>query len=153
MLTTDILIPERTVVSEQAYTQKTILEFISTLFIHTMPQLTVEEIYNSLSAREALGSTAIGHGVAIPHARLASVTHMMGTLVHAKTPIEFDALDGKPVDIIFTLLVPLDAADEHIKILALITKIFNDAEHREQIRRIKDSQALFQLVNSFAVFS
>ena len=75
-------------------------------------------MYDSLMAREQLGSTGLGNGIAIPHCRVANCTEIIGSLITLEEPTEYDAIDGKPVDILFVLIVPEQKSDEHITALA-----------------------------------
>lgn len=88
----------------------------------------------SLSAREALGSTGVGNGVAIPHARIAGLHKVVAAFVRPKVPIPFDAPDRKPVSDLLVLLVPEEALQEHLQILADIAYLFSDRRFREQLQ-------------------
>jgi PTS system nitrogen regulatory IIA component len=92
------------------------------------------EIVSGLSAREALGSTGIGQGVAIPHARCRGLRQPLATLARAKTPIEFDAPDDRPVDCCVVLLIPEDAIDPHLQLLAQVARVLSSASARAAFR-------------------
>jgi PTS system nitrogen regulatory IIA component len=89
-----------------------------------------DEVYASLTERERLGSTALGRGVAIPHARAKGLDHPVAAYVRLKNPIPFDAPDGKPVSDIFVLIVPLYAADKHLHLLAQVAEMLRQGVPR-----------------------
>ena len=91
-------------------------------------------LIDSLNAREVLGSTGVGHGLAIPHARIAGLQKVVAVFVRPRTPIAFDAPDRKPVSEVLVLLVPEQAQQEHLQILASIAQMFSDRPLREQLR-------------------
>jgi PTS system nitrogen regulatory IIA component len=91
-------------------------------------------VLNGLVRREALGSTGIGHGVATPHARLRGLDQMHGVFVRLETPIAFDALDDRPVDLLFALFSPTDSTSDHLQALAKVSRILRPAEMRAQLR-------------------
>jgi PTS system nitrogen regulatory IIA component len=93
--------------------------------------------------REDLGSTGVGGGVAIPHARLVDLKKPFGVLARLKSPIDFDAIDRQPVDIVFLLLLPTTAAGEQLNILALVARRLRDADVVRNARRAPDAAALF----------
>ena len=107
------------------------------------------EILNSLSAREKLGSTGLGHGVAIPHGRMAGVATSVGAFMRLKHPLDYDAHDGLGVDLVFGLLVPQNATEAHLKHLAAIAEMFSDEAFCKKLRAAKDDAELFALLSSF----
>ena len=96
--------------------------------------------------REALGPTGVGHGVALPHARLSGVEKVSGVFVRLERPIEFDSVDRQPVDLIFALFAPEDAGVEHLKALALVSRTMRDAAICGKLRANKDIAALHALL-------
>jgi PTS system nitrogen regulatory IIA component len=106
------------------------------------------EIFETLLQRERLGSTAIGHGVAIPHGKLPKLERLVGLFARMERPIEFDALDGEPVDLIFLLLAPEGAGADHLKALARIARILRDEKQAERLRSARDADALFDLLTT-----
>jgi PTS system nitrogen regulatory IIA component len=110
--------------------------------------LSSETIYRALLAREKLGSTAIGEGIAIPHCRINDCAVPAGCLVTLQEPIDFGSADGQDVDIIFVLLVPEEATEAHLKLLAAIARSFSNAEVRDRVRQTQDPEALKQLLLS-----
>ena len=108
--------------------------------------LSSETIYRALLEREKLGSTAIGEGIAIPHCRINDCAVPAGCLVTLQKPIDFGSADGQDVDIIFVLLVPEEATEAHLKLLAALARSFSNAEVRERVRQTQDPEALKQLL-------
>jgi PTS system nitrogen regulatory IIA component len=108
--------------------------------------LSSETIYRALLAREKLGSTAIGEGIAIPHCRINDCAVPAGCLVTLQEPIDFGSADGQDVDIIFVLLVPEEATEVHLKLLAALARSFSHAEVRDRVRQTQDPEALKQLL-------
>lgn len=103
---------------------------------HGMPQAWV---VLSLSRREEVGSTGLGSGVAVPHARIKDLERIQLAYIRLGSPIPFDAPDGKPVSDILVLLVPKQATEEHLRILSEATRMFSDAQFRERIGRCKQA--------------
>ncbi len=110
--------------------------------------LSSENIYRALLAREKLGSTAIGEGIAIPHCRINEYSEAAGCLVTLQEPIDYGSADGQDVDIIFVLLVPEEATEAHLNLLAAIARSFSNAEVRDRVRQTQDPEALKQLLLS-----
>ena len=105
--------------------------------------LDTNALITGLSARERLGSTGLGDGIAIPHCRLKSANTLTGALITLAEPIEFDALDDEPVDILFALIAPEDAAQAHLNTLATLAGHFSQAEFRQRLRAADSDAALF----------
>ena len=110
--------------------------------------LSSETIYRALLAREKLGSTAIGEGIAIPHCRINECSEAAGCLVTLQEPIDYGSADGQDVDVIFVLLVPEEATEAHLKLLAALARSFSNAEVRGRVRQTQDPEALKQLLLS-----
>jgi len=105
------------------------------------------KIIEVLLAREALGSTAIGQGIAIPHGKSECVSQMTATLGVSKKGIPFDSLDGDPVYIFFLLIAPMDSAGPHLKALARISRLLKDKYFRDTLKAAKDDEAILKLVS------
>ena len=138
----DLLVPERIVCNAAVTSKKRALELLSDMMADVDPDLGEMEIYNGLLARERLGSTGLGHGVAIPHGRFKNVTDACGVLVRLETGVDFDAIDGKPVDLLFALLVPEESTEEHLQLLAALAEMFADEGMRARLRGCDDAQAV-----------
>ncbi|MFN2644145.1 MAG: PTS IIA-like nitrogen regulatory protein PtsN [Burkholderiales bacterium] len=106
-------------------------------------------VFDSLFARERLGSTGLGQGVAIPHGRIKGLKEALGALIRLAQPIAFDAPDGVPVTLVFVLLVPEKATEKHLHILSELAQMFSDKALREAMARAPDAAALHQLVMSW----
>ena len=100
------------------------------------------QVVDSLDARERLGCTGLGHGVAIPHARIKGLNRAVAVFVRTRSPIPFDAPDGRPVFAMVVLLVPQQANEQHLKILAEVAEMFSDRNFREQLKTCADPAAV-----------
>ncbi|MGH8689075.1 MAG: PTS IIA-like nitrogen regulatory protein PtsN [Burkholderiales bacterium] len=103
-------------------------------------------VFDSLFARERLGSTGLGQGVAIPHGRIKGLKDALGAFVRLAQPVLFDAPDGKPVQLLFVLLVPEQATEKHLQILSELAQMFSDRALREAMAAAADAAALHQLI-------
>lgn len=107
------------------------------------------KLFDALLARERLGSTALGEGVAVPHCRLAGCTQTIGVLLQLAEGIDFDAPDNRPVDLLFVLVVPEQATDEHLQLLGRVAGMFNDPATRTALREARSSAELHACVVAF----
>ncbi|MAD00489.1 MULTISPECIES: PTS IIA-like nitrogen regulatory protein PtsN [Pseudomonas] len=140
-----ILTPERTFSGVQGGSKKRVLELIGKLVAqHT--NLDPDAIYENLIAREKLGSTGFGNGIAIPHCRLEDCHQAIGALLQLDGKIDFDALDGQPVDLIFVLLVPQEATEQHLQILKMLAGKLDRADLRDALRAAPDADALYHVM-------
>ena len=99
-------------------------------------------IFDAVLQRERLGSTGVGQGVAIPHARLPGIKQVTGIFARLKTPIDFESIDGRPADLIFMLLAPEDAGAEHLKALARVSRLLRREDVRQRLRAAPDAAAV-----------
>lgn len=106
-------------------------------------------VFDSLFDRERLGSTGLGQGVAIPHGRLKGLKEALGAFVRLAQPVPFDAPDGKPVNLVFTLLVPEQATEKHLQILSELAQMFSDRALREALTGAADAGSLHQLISAW----
>ena len=104
------------------------------------------DIFETLMQREKLGSTGVGHGVAIPHGKLAGLERLVGVFALLDKPIDFDSLDGEPVDVVFLLLAPESAGADHLKALARIARVLRDDETAAKLRAADDAAAMYTLL-------
>ena len=141
----DILTLERTFANLECASKKRTLESISQWLGTKKSSFDSKELFNALINREKLGSTGFGDGIAIPHCRLASCTEVIGALVRLTHAVDFDARDQHPVDLLFVLLVPLEATDEHLQILATLSGSFGRPEFRESLRLAADAHAMYKI--------
>ena len=107
-------------------------------------------VYDALFAREKLGSTGLGQGIAIPHGRIKGLKTPIGAFFRLMSPVQFDAPDGKPVELIFVLLVPEAANEHHLHLLSELAQMFSDKNFREQLATVPDAAALHGLFANWA---
>ncbi len=110
--------------------------------------LSLDDVVDALLERESLGPTGVGHGVALPHARIAGLDRVVGAFVRLDTPLEFDAVDRQPVDLVFSLFAPVDAGVEHLKALALVSRTMRDAGICSKLRSNSDPSALHAILTA-----
>lgn len=140
----DILAPEHCLVDQAISSKKKLLEFLGDYLGKQLHVDSSDDVYERLLTRERMGSTGIGEGVAIPHCRLKQCQHAFAVLLALPEPIDFDAIDNRPVDLVFTLVVPEEATDEHLQLLAIIAGNFSNAEYRQALRNAPSNQQLYQ---------
>lgn len=145
----DLLAIERIACGVECGSKKRVLEKISELAVTALPGLTATEAFDSLLGRERLGSTGIGHGVAIPHGRLKGIDSSVGAFMQLVNGIDFDAIDGKQVDLLFALLVPEQSTEEHLQILSGLAEMFNDEEFCERLRAANTSETVLSLLRTW----
>jgi len=147
MQLSDILAPQRVLASAQASSKKRALELISQLLAEST-DTNQQEIFESLTARERLGSTALGYGVALPHGRMKKLTATRGAFVQLLRGVDFDAADRAPVDLLFAIVVPEHCTEEHLQLVAQIAELFSNEAIRNQLREAKNTDELLStLVN------
>ena len=125
--------------------KKRVFEQVGLLFENNH-QIARSQVFDSLFAREKLGSTGLGQGIAIPHGRIKGLKEAVGALVRMKQPIPFDAPDGQAVNLIFVLLVPDRATDVHLQILSELAQMFSDKPFRERLLSGTSAAELHQLI-------
>lgn len=142
-----ILPSGQVLVDVDASSKKRVFEHAGLLFEnqHAIARATVTD---NLFARERLGSTGLGHGVAIPHGRMPGISGSVGAFLWLKHPVDYDAHDGQAVDLVFGLVVPAAATEEHLKHLAAIAEKFSDEGFCKKMRSAKDDRALYDLLVS-----
>jgi len=106
-------------------------------------------VFDSLFARERLGSTGLGQGLAIPHGRIKGLKEAVGAFVRLAQPVPFDAPDGKPVNLVFLLLVPEPATEQHLRILSELAQMLSDRELREKLSTATDAGTLHQHITAW----
>jgi PTS system nitrogen regulatory IIA component len=147
MLISDLLSPERIRFDVKSSSKKRLLELISEELARNSDEFTKREIFESLCARERLGSTGLGKGVAIPHGRIKGTQHVEASFIRLKKPLPYDAADGEPVDLLFCLAVPEDCGEDHLKLLAQVAELFSDPEMLAKVREAEDAGTLMQLLS------
>lgn len=141
----NILTPGRSLCRAPGGSKKRLFETLARIISEDQPSLTSDEIFTQLIAREKLGSTGLGQGIAIPHCRVGPCSQPLGALVSLAQPIDFDAPDDQPVDLLFALLVPGEAHQQHLDILANVAGLFSQEEFCRRLRAATDDQALYDI--------
>lgn len=148
MLDSDLLSTGRILANVRINSKKRLLELISETLAKKNKDLSSREIFESLCAREHLGSTALGNGVAIPHGRINGTQGVEALFLQLIKPMSYDAEDGQPVDLIFALTVPINCTEDHSKLLSGIADRFSDPELLEQLRNAADANEIWQLLSN-----
>jgi PTS system nitrogen regulatory IIA component len=143
-LISQLLTPENVMLDTESSSKKRVFERIGLLFENSL-DLGRSQVFDSLFARERLGSTGLGQGVAIPHGRIKGLRDATGCFVKTSHPIPFDAPDGQPVDLIFALLVPERATDLHLQLLGELAQMFCDQSFRDRLHASNDPAELHRL--------
>jgi PTS system nitrogen regulatory IIA component len=142
MKISDLLLPSDVIVDMRASNKRLLLQELAAKAAISL-NLRVDQIAPDLLKREELGSTGVGGGVAIPHARLPALKRPFGLLAKLKPPIEFDAIDGQAVDIVFVLLLPANVENEQLGALALVARTLRPSETIGRLRRARDASELY----------
>ena len=145
----DFLTRDRCYCRIEGVSKKRLLENISKLLSKQFSNLDDNEIFNAIMAREQLGSTGLGNGIAVPHCRVPHCETIIGALITLENAIDFDAIDGKKVDLIFLLIVPEEKTDDHIKVLGGLAELFNDPNFCSTIRQAQNSSDLYKVTLLF----
>ena len=145
----DLLSPARVRTGAIVAGKKRLLETVSAMLADGAGGEGDRAIFDTLCGRERLGSTGLGHGVAIPHARSAKALNPAAAFLRLAEPIDFGALDGEPVDLVFALVVPDHFAQQHLLLLAQLAEMFGDATFRDALRAAPDAGALYALVSDW----
>ncbi len=145
MSSIDFLEPRAVLPSVKATAKKQLLMELS-VAAASLTNLPDREIFDALLQRERLGSTGIGSGIAIPHGKFAGVKTLFGLFARLEKPIDFEALDAEPVDLVFVLLAPEGAGADHLRALARVARVFRDGETVRKLRATRDADALHALL-------
>ena len=148
MTIADILDPNRVQLGVDVASKKRVLETLGTMLSEHSTELPAKAVIEQLFARERLGSTALGDGVAIPHGRVDAIETAVGGFIRLDHPVDFEAPDGAPVDLVFGLIVPAECTDEHLELLAELAGRLSEDETREALRGAGNSHAAFGLLAS-----
>ncbi len=141
----ELLTPERTLCKIAGKSKKRIFETVADAAYSTPPKIPYREVYEHLLARERLGSTGLGMGIAIPHCRAESCVSPIGVLATLETGLDFNSPDGHPVTLLFALIVPYEAHQEHLDALAEVAKLFSDQNLCDNLREAKTSHQLHDI--------
>jgi nitrogen PTS system EIIA component len=139
----DILDTHCVQVGVEAGSKKRAIESGSELIARTHIGISDRTLLDQLLARERLGSTGLGEGIAIPHCRSDAVSDILGALLRLSQPVDFDAPDDEPVDLLFVLVVPRSSDEDHLKVLAQLARIFGDAGNRRRLRAAPTADDLY----------
>lgn len=148
----DLLVPDGIVLRGAFSSKRLVLNCVADAAAQALG-LETSRIMDALMEREALGSTGLGYGVAIPHARVEGVEQVCGVFVRLETPVAYEALDDRPVDLVFALLAPPSAGAEHLRALAVVSRAMRSPELRERLRQAQTAdgiRALFVQTGSAA---
>ncbi|MEM9302098.1 MAG: PTS sugar transporter subunit IIA [Pseudomonadota bacterium] len=145
----DLLTVERIAVDAVARSKKRALELASEMLCREQPELKSRDVYASLCARERLGSTGFGRGVALPHGRLEGTRAVSGAFIRLRDPVDFEAMDRSDVDLIFALIVPVDCEERHLELLSQLASLFNDGARREKLRHAGDALDVMRLLEGW----
>ncbi len=143
-LISKLLLPDNILLDTESSSKKRVFERVGLLFENNQ-QIARSTVFDSLFAREKLGSTGLGQGVAIPHGRIAKLREATAAFIRTSNPIPFDAPDGQPVNMIFVLLVPERATDLHLQILGELAQMFSDSDFRDKLNACTDAASMYQL--------
>ena len=142
----DILTLDCTLCAVKGTSKKKLLEIICATAAKKIDSLDSYQLFDSLMAREKVGSTGIGNGIAIPHGRLANTSQVIVVLLTSEQAVEFDAIDNRAVDIFIALFVPEENCQQHLSTLQSIAKIFSNKQVVKQVRKCQNSQMLFDVI-------
>jgi PTS system nitrogen regulatory IIA component len=142
---TDLIAPEAVLPSVRAHTKKQLLQELAARAAQ-LSGVPERRIFESLLERERLGSTGMGQGIAIPHARIAGLTRILGVFVRLESPIAYEAIDDQPVDLLFLLLTPEEAGADHLKALATVSRLLRSQTACEKLRAANKPEVLYALL-------
>jgi PTS system nitrogen regulatory IIA component len=145
MTITDLVAPEAIVPALKASSKKQALQELAARAA-TLTGQSERSIFEVLLQREKLGTTAVGYGVAIPHGKLPKLARMFGMFARLDRAIDFEALDGQPVDLVFLLLAPEGAGADHLKALARVARLLRDQDTANKLRAARDREALYAVL-------
>ena len=137
---------DQILLNSEASSKKKTIEIISQIVNDSFPEHSANEVFDSLIGRERLGSTGIGHGVALPHGRLQNCVEPIGIFITLAEGIDFDAIDREPVRILFALLVPQDSTEEHLEILARLAGFFRQPENRKTLENATSVESVYNIL-------
>ena len=145
----DILTPERCYCDVEGVSKKRLIKTISEKIEQNVGYLDANRIFDALMAREQLGSTGLGKGIAIPHCKVAECKEILGCIVTLSKPIDFDAIDSNPVDLLFVLIVPDEESDAHVQALSQVAQLFNDENFCHILRNTHDSDDIYNVAITY----
>ncbi|NMF98346.1 PTS IIA-like nitrogen regulatory protein PtsN [Aromatoleum toluolicum] len=147
-LIAELLPPSNVVIDLDASSKKRVFEQAGLLFENNQ-SIARSVVFDSLFSRERLGSTGLGQGIAIPHGRIKGLKEAAGAFLRLSAPVQFDAPDGRPVTMLFVLLVPEQANETHLQLLSELAQMFSDRDFRDQLQNAPDAAAIHSLFASW----
>lgn len=147
MTVSALLSPERIFIDTDITSKKKLLEFIATT-VSDQFELAQSTLFCNLLDRERLGSTGLGKGFAVPHARLADLDTTIGCFIKLDQAINYEAPDGQPVDLIYAIIIPEHATDEHLQILSSLAQIFSQPKIREEVRNASSVEEVMKIIQT-----
>lgn len=145
-----LISPDRVICLKEISSKKRLLEKLSELLGLGAEGYDPAEIFHRLVERERLGSTGLGHGVALPHSRMGDKVETLGAFIKLDKAIGFDSPDGEPIDLLFALLVPEHHTDEHLKILAALAGMFSNGDFCKNLRQCHTDEELYKHLSGWA---
>ncbi|PRD43359.1 PTS IIA-like nitrogen-regulatory protein PtsN [Phyllobacterium phragmitis] len=143
----DLIQPAAIIPALKASSKKQLLQVMAEKAAE-LTGLTEREVFDTILQRERLGSTGVGNGIAIPHGKLNSIKRITGIFARLENPVDFEALDDQPVDIVFLLLAPENAGADHLKALSRIARLLRDPDMVTKLRGTHDAQALYAFLTT-----
>ncbi len=154
MLLDEIIKPDAVLCNATARSKKHCLEILSELLVRSKPEIASDVIFRCLNERERLGCTGLDRGAAFPHCRAEDIRTSIAALIKLSEPIDFDAADGEPVDLIFGMIVPANLDDDHYADIKTITRVLADEGLRSRLRGMNSSSELYDaLLNGSALIA
>jgi PTS system nitrogen regulatory IIA component len=141
----DLLAPDAVLAGVKAQSKKQLLQELAAR-AHGLTRLSERRIFETLVERERLGTTGVGAGIAIPHGRMAEAKAITGIFARLENSIEYEAVDGQPVDLVFMLLAPENAGADHLKALARVSRLLRDKAVCEKLRAARTAEALYSIL-------
>src|ERR1700754_3664153 len=141
----DLLAPDAVIAALKVHSKKQLLQEVAARAA-VQTKLPERKIFEILNERERLGSTGVGQGIAIPHGRLAEINTIVGVFARLETPIDYDAIDKQPVDLVFMLLAPADAGADHLKALARVSRLLRNQQAVEKLRTTSTPEAIYAIL-------
>jgi PTS system nitrogen regulatory IIA component len=151
MALTEIIKPDRVLCNAHARSKKHCLEIMSELLVRSNPDLSSEHIFEALIERERLGCTSLSRGVAFPHCRVEGLGDQVAALIKLSEPIDFDAPDAEPVDLVLGMMVPTELSDDDHAEVRAIAAALGDEALRERLRDARTSSSLYEALVSGSV--
>ena len=152
-MSNELFSAETVIVDVNVSSQKQLFQDIATRLVeaHELTDIASRDIVSAAMERERLGSTGVGNGVALPHARIEGLDKVVAAFVRLSEPMDFDSVDGRPVDLVAFLLAPEDAAGAHLRALARVSRTLRREENRSRLRSAPDALSVFTILSDSAL--